>query len=39
MARLPEGFHERLDRSTRRALLAGSGVLVITVLVELIRAG
>jgi hypothetical protein len=39
MAHLPETFRERLDRSTRRALLLGSGVLVVTVLVELSRAG
>jgi hypothetical protein len=39
MERLPEGFRERLDRSTRRLLQVGSGVLVLTVLVEFIRAG
>jgi hypothetical protein len=36
MERIREGFRERLDRSTRRALQVGSGVLVITALVELI---
>jgi len=39
MARPPAGFRERLDRSTWRALLLGSGVLIVTVLVEAIRAG
>jgi hypothetical protein len=38
MARPPEGFRDRLDRSTWRALLLGSGVLIVTVLVEAIRA-
>jgi hypothetical protein len=38
VARPPEAFRDRLDRSTRRALLLGSGVLIVTVLVEAIRA-
>jgi hypothetical protein len=33
-----ESFRERLDGSTRRLLLLGSGVLIVTVLVEVIRA-
>jgi hypothetical protein len=39
MARPEETFRDRLDRSTRRALLLGSGVLLVTLLVEVIRGG
>jgi hypothetical protein len=38
MLRSPGSFRARLDRSTRRALVLGSGVVVVTVIVELIRA-
>jgi hypothetical protein len=38
MPRSPDSIRARLDRSTRRGLLLGSGVMVVTVLVELIRA-
>jgi hypothetical protein len=37
VTRSPDGFRARLDRSMRRTLVLGTGVLIVTVLVELIR--
>jgi hypothetical protein len=39
MAGPEETFRDRLDRSTRRALLVGGGVLIVTLFVEVLRAG